>query len=251
MKRNKKSEFCLRHLHDVTCKFDSVYVLRAKLIDILGDQIPNTLTFELGYYEGSQHSRVSLITKNDLDSMYRKYPRGDITLWCFDEDESATCKRKREDSAASLASKRQKRQDDIDSEVEKLKEKHGTKWPVLKLRLWARLVVQGDHDSYDEPPQLPAFGAPAQRHRESVSSAISGAAIAIKNALSATPPQNDSAASVSSAERAGVSPGKAIELRMKNYEQLRYIQQLFDDSILSLDEYREQKAEILKSLKKL
>ena len=37
--RNKKSEFCLRHLHDLTCKFKSVYVLCAKLIDFLGDQI--------------------------------------------------------------------------------------------------------------------------------------------------------------------------------------------------------------------
>ena len=108
------------------------------------------------------------------------------------------------------------------------------------------MIVQGERDSYDEPPKSPHFGAPAQRHRESVSSAISGAATAIKKALAATPPQKDSAPSVSS--RAGVSPGKAIELRMKNYE---YIQQLFDDSILSDEEYTEQKTDILNSLKRL
>ena len=174
--------------------------------------------------------------------MYKRYPRGEITLWCFNT------KRKREDSA-SVASKRQKRQDDIDIELDKLTEKHGTEYPILKLRLWARLIVQGERDSYDEPPKSPHFGAPAQRHRESVSSAISGAATAIKKALAATPPQKDSAPSVSS--RAGVSPGKAIELRMKNYEQLRYIQQLFDDSILSDEEYTEQKTDILNSLKRL
>ena len=44
-----------------------------------------------------------------------------------------------------------------------------------------------------------------------------------------------------SASGACVSPGKAVELRMKNFEQLRYLQQLFEDGILSDTEYTEQK----------
>ena len=40
---------------------------------------------------------------------------------------------------------------------------------------------------------------------------------------------------------AGVSPSKAAELRMKNFEQLRYLQGLFDDGIITDKELVEQK----------
>jgi len=50
---------------------------------------------------------------------------------------------------------------------------------------------------------------------------------------------------------AGVSPAKSVELRMKNFEQLRYLQQLFDDGILSEGEFTEQKQSILSALRKL
>ena len=49
----------------------------------------------------------------------------------------------------------------------------------------------------------------------------------------------------------GISPGKAVDLRMKNIQQLRYLQQLHDDNILSDAEFLEQKAMILDSLRKL
>ena len=49
----------------------------------------------------------------------------------------------------------------------------------------------------------------------------------------------------------GVSPGKAVDLRMKNYEQLRYLQQLYEDGILDQKEFIEQKKDILTILKKL
>ena len=44
-----------------------------------------------------------------------------------------------------------------------------------------------------------------------------------------------------SSSGACVSPEKAVELRMKNFEQLRFLQQLPDDDILSESEYTEQK----------
>ena len=49
----------------------------------------------------------------------------------------------------------------------------------------------------------------------------------------------------------GVSPGKVVDLWMKNYEQLRYLQQLYEDGILDQKEYMEQKQDILKFLEKL
>ena len=112
------------------------------------------------------------------------------------------------------------------------------------------MLAQDMYHDYDNPPEVPAFGSTPQRRRESVSNAINGAAVAITKALGGTsdvtPPRKDR-----SDRQPGVSPGKVIELRMKNYEQLRYVQQLYDDGILSKDEYSEQKEEILVSLKRL
>lgn len=46
-------------------------------------------------------------------------------------------------------------------------------------------------------------------------------------------------------------PRKAVELRMKNYEQLRYIQQLYNDGILDEKEFNEQKSKILEFIQKI
>ena len=48
-----------------------------------------------------------------------------------------------------------------------------------------------------------------------------------------------------------ISPGKAVELCMKNFEQLHYLQQLYEDGILTTKEFEEQKEKILSSLRKL
>ena len=49
----------------------------------------------------------------------------------------------------------------------------------------------------------------------------------------------------------GVSSGQAVDLRMKNYQQLRYLQQLYEDNILNKGEYAEQKRSILATLRSL
>lgn len=227
-------------------------VLRAKLIEKLSEQVPHTISFDVGYYEGSQHSKIWLCSANDLESMYKKYPSGEITLWCHgNEDEETSCgKRKRSDSSCNIPSKRQKKEDDVDSVFKDLKEKHGSKFGTPQLRLWARMVSNDLHDDLEEPPNIPAFcSTPKRPGRQSVSTAISGAAIALSKVLGGTP--QDKANCCQAGVSSGVSPGKAIELRMKNYEQLRYLQQLLDDGILSQSEYTEQKQDILGSLRKL
>lgn len=40
---HKKSDVIVRQLHGLHTRFDSVVVLRAKLIEKLGDQVPETL----------------------------------------------------------------------------------------------------------------------------------------------------------------------------------------------------------------
>ena len=43
----------------------------------------------------------------------------------------------------------------------------------------------------------------------------------------------------------GVSLGRVVDLRMKNFQQLRYLQQLYEDNILDNEEYVEQKRNII------
>ena len=50
----KKSGVICRHLHRFSDKFDSVTAIQVKLIDELGDQVPEKFDFNVGYYEGKQ-----------------------------------------------------------------------------------------------------------------------------------------------------------------------------------------------------
>ncbi len=240
----------MRQLHDCHTRFESLVVLRAKLIEKLGDQVPNTITFDIGYYDGQAHSKIWLCSHNDLEAMYRKHPTREITLWCdgcMSEEEAVVHgKRKRADSSTGT-SKRQKKEEEVDSVFEELKETHGSRFDTPHLRLWARMVASKIHDDLKDPPNIPAFNSTPRQ--QSVSSAISGAAIALTKVLGGTPSEDNEG--TTTCRQTGVSPGKTIELRMKNYEQLRYLQQLFDDSILSETEYIEQKQGILASLRKL
>ncbi len=82
-------------------RFESVVVLRAQLFEMLGEQVPNNLTFDVGYFGGSQHSKIWLCSNSDLEAMYCNYPRGEITLWCSGSAEVEAVgngKRKRDDS---------------------------------------------------------------------------------------------------------------------------------------------------------
>ena len=86
--------------------------------------------------------------------MYESLERNDeIVLWCESNSHVQKCK-KQEDAPAP---KRQAKEDEIDSVYDSLKKKHGEKYEIPKLRLWAKMIKSGLHDSTDEPPDIPAF----------------------------------------------------------------------------------------------
>lgn len=133
------------------------------------------------------------------------------------------------------------------------------------------MICSGCHDDYDTAPSLPAFSSTVPKKRkDTLSEALTGAAVAFAKAVSGSPqvdqsvPQESptgtpsivpgpgvSQSSNATMSYPGVSPGKAVDLQMKNYEQLRYLQQLYEDGILDQKEYMEQKQDILKFLRKL
>lgn len=238
----KKSDTIVRQLHDVNERFDSVVVLRAKLIEKLGDQVPNTITFDVGYYGGQHHSKIWLCSDRDLESMYQNHPTGVITLWCdgcISTTEDCTAKHKR-DELPTGSSKRHKKEEQVDLVFKELKEKHGSNFDTPRLRLWARMISNSLHDDLENPPTIPAFCGTPKRPLSNAKALGESRQGSEANETATVP-----------GRQPGVSPGKAIDLRMKNYEQLRYIQTLFDDGILSETEYVEQKQGILASIRKL
>ena len=80
---------------------------------------------------------------------------------------------------------RQQKEEEADLVFKELREKHTTNYDTLRLRLWVRMISSGLHDDYDNPPNIPAFSGNAnQRPRnDSLSDTVSGAAVAIVEAL--------------------------------------------------------------------
>ena len=135
-----------------------------------------TYVYEAGYYEGQKHAKVWLVTNDDVDGMYDKYPNGgEITLWC--EGRSTRTKRKRD--REEVSTRRQEREEEVKETYEKLRE---NKYSTPQLRLWSRMIASSQHESMEEPPNLPAFGGSVAKKtrrsyiEEAVSGAVSGAA---------------------------------------------------------------------------
>ena len=233
-------------------------MLRMKLIEEFKELVPDTLSFSVGNFEGQSHSKVWLVTTEDFLTMYRKYPKGEVTLWCdgrSEEEEDSGCRKKRKKD--ETLSKRQEKEEEVDAIYKQLKEKHREKYDTPKLRLWARTVCSKIHDDLDNPPDLPAFrneaGLKKVSKKESLTDALTGAMLAFTSKYSSDNNKSPKHSSNPPPQPVGISPGRSVELRMKNFEQLRYIylQQLYDDGILTTTEYDEQKKKILSSLRKL
>ena len=244
---DRKSDFIIRHLNHCTTKLPSVAALRVQLIGEFKDQVPSTDNFNVGYFDGNQQSKVLLVTENDIDIMYKRFQNGGlVTLWC-DGRSTGTTKRKRDEGSVG---RRQEQEDDVNSFYKTLVDKHKDKYTTPQYRLWARMQVSGLHDDLDKPPNIPSFSNPPKRQRtNSLSDSLTGAAVAFANTLSGA--QSSTVSMSAPGPSVGVSPGKTIELRMKSYQQLRYLQQLYDDGVINEEEFKEQKKNVLGSLRSL
>ena len=148
----KKSDVTTRMLHHFHSKFDSVLMLRIKMVEELKDVIPDTTTFKVGYIiEVPKTTKMSIATIDDINAMYARYNSGEILLWCEGKCEETSGKRKRDDMSASRF---QDKDYEIDEVTQELKEKHADKFDYPTYRLWARCIVSNLHDSMEHPPKL-------------------------------------------------------------------------------------------------
>ncbi len=248
----KKSDAIIRHLHRFTSVFHTVTALRVQLMEEFKEHVPATADFQVGYFETNQQSKVWLVTSEDLDLLYGKYSKGGaVTLWCDGrESDGQSVKRKRD---TEKCTKRQEIEEEVASNYKMLIDTHQERYTNLQYRLWARMNATGLHDSMEDPPDIPALSStPKRRRKDSLSDSLAGAAVALASAFSDTKKgSSDPVPAGPSSDKIGVSPGKAVELRMKNYQQLRYLQQLLDDRILSNEEFQQQKKDILGCLQNL
>lgn len=246
-KRNPRS---VRQLYGFTGKFKSIKNLRDVLHSELGDDVPHK--YSIGYYEGRNHSKKWLTIDQDLVVMNQKIPSGDVCLWCDAQDISdENHSRERSPIRSTKCGKREEKEKEIDEIFQDLKNRHGDGYSGPQLRLWARMIHNGVYEDQVDPPQVPMItGKPGTSNRpksESLTEALTGAATAFAKVFKTSPsrPTNPTPPGV------GISPCKAAELRMKHLEQLRYIQQLMEDQILSESEFMEQKEIILNTLRKM
>jgi len=169
-----------------------------------------------------------------------------ISLWCDgkkpDESDEEKTSKKKQKRDAQAQNKRSEGDDELEDIFQQLKRKHESKYSGPQLRLWARMIIAKTHDDMDNPPKVPMITGSVQRQpcSESLTDALTSA---VAKAFSPTTPP--------SSQTMICSPSKTVDIKMKNLEQLRILQQLREDGILNEEEFKMQKQIIIKSLSQL
>lgn len=229
-----KKKAITKQLYHLRSKFRSVDDMREKIMHELKEEIVG----DIGYYEGRQSTKRWLLDDEDIHQMYSKHMHsgGEIYLWLdtnvYEGDEQPVKKKKKEEGTGS---RRQEKEANVEKTCEELYNKHKDGYTKPQLRLWARMIVNDLHESYSDPPNVPMITGLVQKPKK-------------KDTVS-TPTTRPPEMAVPHSNT--LSPGRCADLRMKNFEQLRYIQQLHKDSILTEAEFANQKKKILEALSNL
>jgi len=250
----KKSEFTLREWHDIEEKFTTIEHIKFKLLDTFPKEFPatNCTSFQIGYLEPPNQAKRWLCEERDLQKMYVIFPSGSrITLWCEipvekDGGEEPPSKKKK------ALTPRDKLDEELQDVLTKLKEKHPD-MEVPKLRLWAKLIQSGHHADYNTPPNIPLItgkvNKPKKTATEGVADVVAQAATAIVKACKPAPSSPNKVSNCSDIK--SISPLKLVSLRRSCLEDLKKTKELFEDEVLSKEEFEEEKKRILEMLRGL
>ena len=267
----------IREVHRFNQRFATIQELKEKIMEEFSDQLPETMDYQVGYFHGKQSAKRWIMTQEDLNLMYES-KKENILLWadarvqCSNTNGSSSRGQKRKAADPfGLTSKRQQIESEVDDVVSELKKKQGDKYTMPQLRLWARCIVSGNHESTDEPPDLPPItgNGPKKPRKQSLGDALmeaantfaaqvrgseikqSGNAIVVSGSGTQTPTKLNTSVCIDNDKSAVLSPGKVTELRSKKLQELRELQCLRDQNILTEEEFAEQKGLVLASLRKL
>lgn len=228
--------FCLRNVN-----LSSVKELKKLISGSFCDDITSK-DFDVGYMQGSNVIRIR--TKDDIEEFHSLVDRSQnnaVCLWC----DGLRLSKKRDsgdDSDDDMPKSKKARKNESserDKEVEdclkKLKDKHGSQFTPMQLRIWAEMRAVGQYMSLETPPTTSMFLRAGGDTRK-------------KNESSKT--TTTSINSVSVFDSNG-SPAKRIENRAKLYKQLAELKNLRDAGVLSNEEYCLEKEAIMDFLKQL
>ena len=232
------------------------------MIDEFEEQVSQSTTFSIGYFAGCTSTKHWVYTEEDLRMMYINCATPDIMLWCDGRSESnETPNSKRQKTDDTFISKREEKEKKVEQLAQELKELNGSTLELseVQYRLWARMISTGVHTSKETPPQIPMItGVPPKRkkkgdeERKTLQDSIVSTAAAVVKAVTggSTSIQQSfqDPSTLKSKSQLGVSPGKAADIRGKSFRQLK---KLYDDNVLTQEEFEDQKSVILSDLKRL
>ena len=119
------------------------------------------------------------------------------------------------------------------------------------------MITNKQHRDKTIPPNIPMIvGKIDKKHKKEFSECLSDCAVAIVEALKGPPTPMPADATpkchCNTTNRGlsdGISPGKKVNLRSQYLSQLKTLQTLRDDGVLTVEEFHDEKASILNTLK--
>jgi hypothetical protein len=161
--------------------------------------------------------------------------------------------RKRKRAADDFTTSASNHEEEIKRIAGQLSEKHGDLWDRKQYLLWARMYVNIQWTSLDKEPDIhvPLLrgGLKKVPKEESISEAIAGAAIAFAKTLSVPSTPSSSIPTPSKPLPDGVSPASKAKLSSAYISQLRELQELRENGVLSEEEFQEQKRFALNNIR--
>ena len=238
--------------HDETRRFESVEALKSSIVENFTEYVPATADFQIGYLEGRACQKRWIAQIKDLKKMYEGYQCGDeIKLWCEGRNKGELGKKRKAHDDSQPPSKKEKTEDEEIKIRDLLEEKHKDTYTIPQYTLWAKFIRMGRHSSYEEPPQIPLLTGKQKgrtARKENISEALAGAATAFAHAMK---PTEKSPCKGKSTPVHQLSPNNKATLRRRYLEDLRSLNELLNDGVLTPDEFQEQKDTIMVGLRGL
>ena len=131
------------------------------------------------------------------------------------------------------------------------------KFTSFQFKLWAEMLTSGVHTDLDVPPAASMFGCETKKAKapQKDSSDLSAAVVMVSvvstlsQALSTSAQAQLNRPHTSSSHPVSWSSMKRAELRSMYLKQMTDLRQLYDDGILSEEEYEEQRLELVEASK--
>ena len=134
---------------------------------------------------------------------------------------------------------------------QRLGNKHGDKYAQYKL--WASMIINKQHHDENTPPNIPMImGKPDNKKpsaKNEFSDCLADCAVAIVKALKE--PKTDCPQSRESSADDVISPINKVNICSQYLSQLKTLQNLCDDGVLTQEEFQEEKMVVLNNLKAL